>query len=167
VVDSTLPIAEEVRRFLATVDSVPTALRGGASSRDELVRWFIRAVERRDTLALPGLLVQADEFIGLYYPHSRYTTPPWELSPSLLWFQMLNQSSRGITRLLERDGGRPLGYRGTTCPGPPLAEGPNRIWDGCLVRLGEAGQGERERRLFGAILERGGTFKFLTFVNGY
>lgn len=166
-VDSTLPIAEEVRRFIGTVDSVPVALRGGAPSRDELVARFVRAVELGDTLAFPALLVQADEFIGLYYPHSRYTAPPYELSPSLLWFQMVNQSSRGIARLLQRDGGRPLGYRGMTCPGPPLEEGPNRIWDGCVVRLSEAGGAERERRLFGAILERDRTFKFLTFANAY
>lgn len=167
VVDSTLPIAEEIRRFVATVDSLPRALRHGAPDRESLVRAFVRAVERRDSLALPGLILQRDEFIALYYPSTSFTAPPYELSPSLVWFQMQNRSSRGITRLLQRDGGRPLGYLGTTCPDTGRVEGANRIWDRCTVRVRDSSGVMRERRLFGGMMEREGTWKFLTFANEY
>jgi len=167
VVDSTLPIEEEVRRFLLTVDSVPAALRHGAPNREELVRRFLLAVETRDSAALPRLVLQRDEFIGLYYPHTHFTAPPYELSPSLLWFQMQNASSRGISRLLQRDGGRPLGFASLRCPDQARIEGPNRLWESCIVAVTDSAGAPRDRRLFGTILEHGGTYKFLTYTNEY
>lgn len=167
VVDSILPIEEEVRRFLATVDSVPAALRQGAPSLETLVRRFLRAVETRDTLAFPRLVLQRDEFIGLYYPHTRFSAPPYTLSPALLWFQMQNRSSRGVTRLLQRDGGRPIPLRAVRCPPTARIEGPNRLWEDCLVEVTDSAGEARGRRLFGTIIERDQTFKFLTFANEY
>lgn len=165
IVDSVFPIDEEIRRFTATLDSVPAALRHGAPDREALVARFIRAVETRDTLELPRLLLQRDEFIALYYPSSQYTTRPYELAPALLWFRMENTSSRGINRLLERMGGRALGYAGMTCPDQPRVEGRNRIWEGCTVMTGESGGPGVARQLFGDILERDGIWKFLSYAN--
>lgn len=165
IVDSVFPIDEEIRRFMATLDSVPTALRQGAGSRDELVQRFIRAVEARDTTELPRLVIQRDEFITFYYPHTRYTARPHELAPALLWFQMENPSSRGLNRLLERMGGRSLGFEGLSCPDEPLLEERNRIWEGCTVTLRAPDGSLAPHRLFGAILERDGTWKFLSYAN--
>ncbi len=167
IVDSVFPIEEEIRRFVATLDSVPSALRHGAGSRDELVERFIRAVETRDTTELPRLVIQRDEFITFYYPHTRYTERPYELAPALLWFQMENPSSRGLARLLERMGGRDLDLKEVTCPGEPLIEGPNRIWEQCTVQVLDANGQPAERRLFGAILERDGRWKFLSYANEF
>jgi hypothetical protein len=167
VVDSILPIEEEVRRFLETVDSVPVTLRHGASSIETLVRRFLRAVETRDTLAFARLVLQRDEFIGLYYPHTDFTGPPYSLSPALLWFQMQNRSSRGMTRLLQRDGGHAIKVRSVSCPPAARHEGPNRLWEGCLVEVTDSAGAARGRRLFGTIIERARTFKFLTLANEY
>lgn len=165
VVDSVFPIDEESRRFVATLDSVPTALREGADSRGTLVRRFVRALETRDTAELRRLVMQRDEFIALYYPHTRYTRRPHELAPALLWFQMENPSSRGLHRALERFGGRSLGYQGLRCPEVPRIEERNRIWEGCTVAVrGEDGV-VAPRQLFGALLERDGTWKFLSYAN--
>lgn len=165
IVDSVFPIDEEIRRFMATLDSVPTALRYGAGSRDELVQRFIRAVETRDTTELPRLVIQRDEFITFYYPHTRYTERPYELAPALLWFQMENPSSRGLNRLLERMGGRSLSFEGLSCPDEPLIEERNRIWEGCSVTVRGQDGTVQPHQLFGAILERDGTWKFLSYAN--
>ncbi|MFN2315037.1 MAG: hypothetical protein ABR551_04780 [Gemmatimonadales bacterium] len=165
--DSTFPIEEEIRRFTATVDSLPSRLRDGADGREALVERLIRAVEQRDTLELQRLVLQRDEFIALYYPHTHFTAPPYELSPALLWFQMQNLSSRGITRLMQRDGGRSLGYVGHTCPAAPQEQERNRLWEGCVVRVQDSLGTTRVRRIFGTMLERDGTWKFLTFANEY
>lgn len=39
---------------------------------------------------------------------------------------------------------------------------PNLIWNGCVARLDAAPDG---LRLFGAIIERAGRFKFLSYAN--
>ena len=164
-VDSYLPPAESLRRFRAGLSAV-TALAGGAPSRDALVRAFVRAVETRDTRAVNRLIVSRAEFAYVYYPTSPFRTPPYELDPQMAWFQLRTQSEKGISRLLDRFGGRPLGVVGYDCPSPPLRQGENRVWEGCTVRRvadGAAATG----RLFGSILERGGRFKFLGYGNDF
>jgi hypothetical protein len=125
----------------------------------------MEAVEAADTLALRDMLLSRAEFAYLYYPHTVYTHPPYELSPGLLWFQMENATSRGFTRLMDAWEGRPLGWSGYQCAREPTVEGPNRVWTGCVVQLiGDEYEGT-EIGLFGPILERGGTFKFVSYSN--
>ena len=50
------------------------------------------------------------------------------------------------------------------CPGEPLREGLNIVWRDCVVRYRGEGDGERERPLFAAIIEREGRFKFFSYA---
>jgi hypothetical protein len=163
-VDSVFPIEEEIRRFRATLDEQPTRLRGGASSRDSLVARFIRALERRDSVTLAEMHLSAAEFGYLYYPYTRYTREPYELKPALLWFQIQNASSRGITRALRDLGGRSLGYVDYRCEQEPEVLGEGRSWSGCRVRC-QVGGNTVEVRLFGSIFEREGHYKFISYAN--
>lgn len=166
VVDSIRPIEEELARFRATVPEAVSRLAGGASSRSELVRRFVRAVESRDTTALREMIISRAEFAYLYYPSTIYTRPPYRQAPGLVWFRITSQSQRGIGRVLERDGGRPLGYVGYRCDPRPTVQDANRIWTGCFLRV-KQGDETVSRRLFGSILERDGRFKFLGYQSEY
>jgi hypothetical protein len=162
-VDSILPIEEELRRFRADLADTARALRGGEASRDALVRRFVEAVESSDTAAVRAMLLTASEFAWLYYPSSINARPPYELGPGLAWFQLQNGSSKGISRAWQRFAGRPLGVAGHDCPAP-TGQGGNTIRDGCrLVRV--AAGDTTSIRLFGAIVEREGRFKFLSYAN--
>jgi hypothetical protein len=164
VVDSIFPIEEEIRRFRAEAGPDPRELLG-ADSREALIDRFIAAVERADTSALRRLPLNAEEFIYLYYPHTRVTASPYELSPSLLWFQIQNEQSRGLTRLLARFAGAPLRALGHHCEPEPRTEGPNRVWEKCVVLLrGEVGD-TLGLRLFGTVLERDGAFRLVSLSN--
>lgn len=168
VVDSILPVEEALRRFRATLPGdPPTSLSGGAPSRDALVARFVAAVEAADTAAFRDMLLTRAEFAWLYYPHTRFTAPPYELAPDLLWFQIENGTSRGFGRLLDRMGGRPVHADGYACPSEARAEGPNRLWEDCAVHLRPPGAEPRDLRLFGSILERGGVYKFVSYSNGF
>lgn len=164
-VDSIFPIEEEVRRFRAALPDSAVRLEGGAGSRDELVARFIAALEARDVAALDRLVITPAEFAYLYYPHTRYTAQPYEMAPALLWFQLENYGSKGLTRALARYGGRPLDAVGHACPDEPLVEERNRTWPGCVV-LRTTGAGDTTGlSLFGGILERDGRFKFINYAN--
>lgn len=165
IVDSILPLEEELRRF--TAHSPPhLSLSNGAPSREGLVARWAAAIEARDSTALARLHVTAGEFIGLYYPHSLSAAPPYRQSPSLVWFRMLNTSSRGSVRVMRRHGGVPFHLRGVRCEEAPTPAGPVRIWSHCLVqRLADTTV--REQRLFGPIIEHDGRFKFLTYDSEY
>lgn len=165
VIDSAMPIAEALRRFRADLLRAPSGFENGAASRDSLVGRWVRAVEANDTAALEPLAINRAEFAYLYYPTDPQARPPYELPPGLMWFQMQERSRQGAFRLLREFGGEPLGYAGYRCDPQPQIQGPNRIWKGCVVRLARTAADTAEVRLFGAILEHGGRFAFLSYAN--
>lgn len=160
VVDSIFPPEEAMRRFRAGLPEVDS-LSGGAASRDELVRRFVRAVEKQDTSELRTLLLNRAEFAYLYFPTSRFARPPLRTDPALLWFQMQMNSEKGIVRLLRRKGGTDAGFRGHTCEDAPVVEGENRLWERCAVQVADG-----DDRWFGTVIERRGRYKMVGYANG-
>jgi len=165
-VDSARPVEEDLARFREGLE-VATELRGGAGSREALVRGFVAAVESSDTAAVVRMVISRPEFAHLYYPHSPLTSAPQEMSPQLAWFFMLENSQKGITRVFRRLGSGPLGYLDHACDAEPLAQGPNRVWERCRVRRVTAEGDTVVQALFGGILEREGRFKFVSYTNEY
>ena len=163
-VDSLLPPGEALRRFREGLPVV-AAFAGGAPSRDSLVRSFVGAVARRDTALVNRLIVSRAEFAHLLYPSSPLREPPYGLEPQMMWFQLRTQSEKGIGRLFDRLGGQPLALVGHDCPAAALVQGANRVWEGCTVRLRDADGQVRAHRLFGAIVERDGQYKFVGYGN--
>ena len=166
IVDSLLPIEEEIRRFRQATPISIARLEGGARSREALVEAYAAAIEHADSVALNRLLLSRGEYAWLVYPESELTRPPYRQKPALAWFMMQNASDRGISRVLSRHGGKPLGYAGFVCESDANVQGANRIWRQCRMRFTDGGVAV-ERKLFGGMLERGGTYKFLTYATDY
>jgi hypothetical protein len=162
IVDSILPVVEEIRRFNATNGERPPGFAHGATSRSSLVKAFVSAIEQNDTTALARLVIDRNEFGYLVYPSSPNTAPPYRQSPDLVWTMRSAGTEKAAKRLLGRFGGRPLGFQGYSCPTRPERQGDNTLWSGCVVRSDAA----TELRMFGAIIERDGRFKFLALTNG-
>ncbi len=167
VVDSIFTPEVELARFRASLPgTAPTALSGGASSRVELIRRFVTAVETNDTLALNRLLLSKAEFAYFYFPASEYSRPPYRQKPGLVWFRMTESSQKGIGRVLARDGGKPLAATGHRCPTLGKPAGLIRLWNECRLFVRQDGR-TIERHLFGSIIERNGAYKFLTYASDY
>ena len=163
-IDSVVPRAVALSRF-QKASAPASTLSGGASSRDELVRRFARAVEAADTSALHRMVLSRGEFAFLYYPTSREGLPPYDLNPDLMWFMMVERSNRGAAALMRERAGSPLAYAGYRCLGDSTVEGRNRLWGPCVVRRVQAMGDTVEERLFGPIIERDGRFKFVSYSN--
>lgn len=162
VVDSALPASELLRRFRVGLDS-PAAL-DGPPRRDELVRRFLEGVRRGDRAAVERLGVTKAEFAYLIFPGSKISKPPYNQPPDIEWLLLSSASDAGLARLLKRAG--QIEFRRYTCDQPPVVDGRARYWPGCTVRVVADGA-ERPLRLFGAIVEVGGRFKFRDFGNGF
>ena len=156
-------MAEALTRFRVSLPEIRT-LAEASPTRDALVQRFVAAIEKSDSSAFAGMIMTRTEFAWLYYPSTKYTRPPYEMEPELLWFFLLENGQKGIGRALREYGGRRLGYEGYSCATEPEVQGRNRLWQGCVLRLGSR-QGVVEKRLFGSILERDGRFKFVSFAN--
>jgi hypothetical protein len=166
IIDSILPVEEEIRRFQATIPTQPTAFSNGARSRSELVKRFVRALEQNDTTALRRLVVDRAEFGYLVYPTSPNVAPPYRQSPDLVWLFRSASSDKAVNRLFGRFGGKPLGYAGFACPAAVDRQEANTLWSDCVVKRVTAGGDSVHLRMFGAIVGRGGQFKFLSLTNG-
>jgi len=163
-VDSALPRDEEMRRFTAGLGAAPNALAGGEQSQEALVRRFIGALERRDTAAFAAMRITKPEFAYLYYPTNPIGKPPYDLSPELMYFQLEGNSAKGLGHALEERGGRPLHYVGSAC-GTTQPQGENVAHLNCTIRRVQAPGDTVTESLFGAILERHGRFKFISYGN--
>ncbi len=164
-VDSVTSIEEALRRFRADLTQHPTRLAGGADSRDQLVERFVRAVEGHDTATIRDLVISRAEFAYLYYPFTPYSGGPMELEPGLAWFLTQQNSEKGITRVLRRLGGTPLGYTGYRCDPTPDRQEQNLLWRNCELQLSTTPTDLPAQRLFGTILERDGRFKLVSYAN--
>ena len=152
-----------LRRFQAATAGRPDRLARAAPTRDQLVERFVDALERSDTASLTSMRVSPAEFAHLFFPESMFMRPPYELDPSIVWLQIDAGSNKGLRRAVQRFAGSPFGYRGLVCQ-PPQVQGTMRL-HGCDVRRVTIGGDTTQERLFGAILERDGEFKFLSLEN--
>ena len=165
IIDSILPVEEEIRRFQATIAARPLGFTDGAASRSALVADFVRALEHNDTTALMHLVINRAEFGYLVYPTSPNATPPYRQSPELVWMSRAAGTDKALTRLLSRFGGKPLGFAGLTCRSA-THEAANTLWSNCIVKRRTSEGDTVELRMFGAIVSRGSRYKFLSLTNG-
>ena len=166
IVDSILPVDEQIRRFRATIADQPERLNG-TNSRQALIAALVVALEKRDTSALIDLTINRAEFAYLVYPESPFAVEPMQQAPDLVWLRHAAASGTGLTRLLERVSGRSLGYKSVDCDPTPATEGKNRIWKNCVIRYVPPGGPVESRRLFAGIIEREGRFKILSYANAF
>jgi hypothetical protein len=168
VVDSILPIDEEIRRFkAATGGREVTALHDASASRDALVRRIVADVANGDSVDLAKAAITPQEFIDLLYPTSPYTHAPYRQAPGLVWMSIANHSQSGYTRLVRRRGGESVSLESYSCVEKPEIQGENRLWSTCVLRL-VGPQGDiTTQRWFGTILERGGRFKVIGYANQF
>ncbi|HEY0972031.1 MAG TPA: hypothetical protein VGE02_13775 [Gemmatimonadales bacterium] len=144
---------------------VVTALQGGEADRDAIVQRFVRAVESGDTTELRRIVMDRAEFAYLYYPTSPYTRRPSRQAAPIAWFLQLQNSRKGLSRVLTHFGGRELHAVGYECAAEPVTSGENRVWRDCVLRLAPPASDTAGIRLFGGIIERGGRFKLFSYTN--
>jgi len=166
-VDSILTMQEHLRRFRDAMPE-PDGLTGGAEDPTELTRRFLAAVTRRDQRAIRDLMISRAEFAWLVFPEHLYSRPPYELDPEIFWMQLGARSAKGLTRVIERYGGRQLGLLKVACQADTLQlrSPATTLWSPCTVHF-SAPEGSEQRRLFGSIVERDGRAKFLSFANDF
>ena len=168
VVDSILPVEEQIRRFQESVGGKGvTELTNGTRSREALIARFRRALASSDTVALLSMLVTPREFIDLVYPESQYTRPPYRQSPALVWQQIQSSSDAGLSRLLARMGGVRIRGERERCEQTPETFGGNTVYSHCTLAVRQPDGSTKPMRLFGPVMERGGRFKLLSYANDF
>ena len=150
-------------RFRSRTAGTAERLRDGGGSVDDIAARYVRAIAERDTQAVRSLLATRAEFADLFFPSSPYARPPYEMDPEVVWMQLFADSDKGTVRAFRELGGSGIRYVGHRCA-DVRRQGANTL-RGCDVTVRWPSGEERELRLFGPIIERGGIFKFLSLDN--
>lgn len=148
------------RTRLPVIDTLENA----ESSVERIVATFASSVERSDTTALRAIVMSRREFAYLYYPTSPFTRAPTKQEPGLVWFLHLENSQKGVTRILNRYGGKPFRILRNECRTPARVVGRNLLWDDCRQTV-VFGSDTITTRLFGGVYERDGRFKLFSYSN--
>jgi len=111
--------------------------------------------------------VDMAEWAWLYYPYNKLSRPPYELPPGIAWLQLQETNRKGVLRALRELGGHDIDFQDYACDRKPAMEGVNRIWSGCTITLSRDGAAPVTLPLFGAIMERDGRFKILSYQNDF
>jgi hypothetical protein len=165
IVDSVLPMEEELRRFRAGMDHQPTSLVHGLHSAEAAVQSLLSAAAKSDTAVLRQLHISREEFAFLYFPSSKFSKPPYELAPGLVWFQLTLESGKGITKLIAQVTNSEPDLDRIECSGLARIEGENRILSNCVTFWRSNTGAMRSGRIFGDMIERAGRIKFLSYAN--
>ncbi len=163
-VDSILPVEVLLDRFRADIPQVDS-LSNASGSREALVRRFVNALAVSDSADLIAMAMSPAEFAWLYYPESEFTRPPYELGAEHVYMLIDQNSRKGLTRMLRRSVGVGLEYAGHDCEPDPRVRENDRLWEGCTVRLRNQNGSVDTLRLFGAIWERDGRWKLVSYAN--
>jgi hypothetical protein len=164
VVDSMLPLDEELRRFRAAIGgSRVSALRGGSESREALVRRAVAALSSADTADLRAMTLDAHEFVDLVFPTSPFARQPYRQPVGFAWQQIRGSSTVGMRRLVRTMSGQTWRYVDHRCAPRAEHQGANTIWSSCMVRLLAPSGDTIPAQLFGSIIERDGRFKLVSF----
>lgn len=165
VIDSILPIAEQLRRFRTGVAQVDS-LAGGFRSRDSLVQAMLAAATAGDTAALIRMQLSRAEYAWLYYPSHIYTAPPYELDPGTFWMMIEGNGDKGLKRLLHHRTGIPMALRDYQCDVSEAVRPPVHEWNQCTLHL-TVKRVRSTEQLFGSIVEIGGRYKFVSYANQF
>ena len=167
IVDSILPMEEQLRRFRAGLTREPKELVGGEESMNALVTSFVRSLVAADTAELIRLTITRAEFAYLVFPESPFSRAPYVQSPDLVWMRHTHASGKGLKRLLDRFGRTNWVFRSWNCDRKPGVEGKNRVFVGCTVSIATRYSEPRTLSLFSSIIERGGRYKILSYDNAF
>lgn len=156
----------DLQRYQASLPEHPQTLDGRLSSPDAVARTLLGALAASDTAALLSLAVSRAEYAYLVYPESPLMRAPYQQPVDVAWALHATPHAKGLTRLLQRLGGRSLAFDGMSCQPAQVVEGRNRYWTGCRVRFTVDGD-PVEARLFTAIVARDGHLNVASYDNDF
>lgn len=133
-------------------------------SAEALSRAVLAAVEARDAGALRALALSKEEFEAHVWPHLPAARPERNLSPSFIWGDLHRKSHLTLRSTLAAHGGRKYEFVSVRFLGDTTAYGSYRVHRESELTVKLTDGTERQIRLFGSMIEKGGRYKAFSYV---
>lgn len=124
----------------------------------------LRAVERRDAVALRALALSEAEFREHAWPELPASRPERNLPLSYVWGDLHQKSEASLKETLAREGGRTSTLVSVRFDGEATAYPSYTVRRETVMTLRDPDGTTREARLFGSSFEKDGAWKVFSYV---
>jgi hypothetical protein len=139
-------------------------LANAHDSPEALARAVLAAVETGDADALRALALNKDEFVEHVWPDLPAARPERNLSPGFVWGDLNQKSNVTLRDTLAAHGGKKYELISIRYLGETTQYGSYRVHRESELTIRDAGGVERQIRVFGSTIEKGGRYKAFSYV---
>ena len=133
-------------------------------SPEAVARAVLGALAEEDGPLLVALALSEMEFRTVVWPELPSSRPERGLPFEYAWGDLHQKSTNELRRLLARAGGRRYELLGMTFDGESTPYETFTVHRDSRLRIRDAEGAERDVRLFGSVLQRGGEYKLFSYV---
>jgi hypothetical protein len=148
--------------LLASCGSRP--LPNSLESPEVLARAVLAAIERRNADELQVLALNREEFTEHVWPQLPAARPERNLSPSFVWGDLNQKSNVMLRDTLTAHGGRKYAFISVKFLGETTDYGSYRVHRETELTVNDGEGKERQIRVFGSVIEKGGRYKVFSYV---
>jgi hypothetical protein len=149
---------------LLTVSCSTAPLPNAQDSPEALSRAVLAAIEKRDTGALLALAIDKEEFTEQVWQELPAARPERNLSPAFVWGDLNQKSNITLRGTLTAHGGRKYQFISIRFLGETTQYDSYRVHRESELTVKDADGVERQIRVFGSVLEKGGRYKAFSYV---
>lgn len=133
-------------------------------SADALARAVLTAIHTRDADALHALALNRDEFTEHVWRGLPAARPERNLSPSFVWGDLNQKSNIMLRGTLAAHGGKKYDFVSLRFLGETTHYDSYRVHRESELTVKDPNQTERQIRVFGSVIEKGGRYKVFSYV---
>ncbi len=133
-------------------------------STQALSRAVLAAIEQRDANALRALALSKEEFEAYVWPELPAARPGRNLSVNFIWGDLHHKSNITLRSTLAAHGGKKYEFISIRFLGDTTAYETYRVHRESELTVRDADGNERQLRMFGSMLEKGGRYKVFSYV---
>ena len=142
----------------------PSPLGHTFESPEAVARAVLGALAEEDGPTLVALALSEMEFRTVVWPELPSSRPERGLPFEYAWGDLHQKSTNELRRLLARAGGRRYELLGMTFDGESTPYETFTVHRDSRLRVRDSEGAERDVRLFGSVLQRGGEYKLFSYV---
>lgn len=148
--------------FAVSCSSPP--LPNSLESPQALSRAVLMAIEKRDAGALHALALDRQEFTGEVWPDLPAARRERNLSPSFVWGDLNQKSNINLRGTLATHGGKKYEFISVRFLRDTTEYGSYRVHRESELTVRDADGIERQIRVFGSMIDKGGRYKVFSYV---
>ena len=149
---------------LSAISCSSAALPNAHESPEALSRAVLGAIEAGDTDALRSLALNKEEFTEHVWPELPAARPGRNLSPSFVWGDLSQKSNIMLRGTLSAHGGKEYTLVRILFLGETTQYDSYRVHRESELTVKAADGIEKQLRVFGSVLEKGGRYKVFSYV---